>query len=70
MESFRQAATEEAASALTALHSLSEAKPNEERVMNKEGFLIPQRFTKSGRKKAVPFPLKVRINFLNSLHAC
>jgi hypothetical protein len=22
-------------------------------------FLIPQRFTKSGRKRAVPFPLKV-----------
>jgi hypothetical protein len=26
-----------------------------------KAFLIPQRFTKSGRKRAVPFPLKVRI---------
>lgn len=69
MASFRQAATEEAASALTALHSLSEANPNEEEVNNKEDFLIPQRFTKSGRKKAVPFPLKVRSHFLNPLHA-
>lgn len=59
MASFRQATTDEAASALTALHSLSEAKPNEEEVNNEEGFSIPQRFTKSGRKKAVPFPLKL-----------
>jgi hypothetical protein len=70
MTSFRQAATEEAVSALTALHSLSEAKPNEEQVNDKEHFLIPQRFTKSGRKKAVPFPLKVRSHLLNLLQAC
>lgn len=30
-----------------------------------EDFDIPQRFTKSGRKKAIPFPLKVRIRLLS-----
>lgn len=28
---------------------------------NEDDFDIPQRFTKSGRKRAVPFPLKVSI---------
>jgi hypothetical protein len=34
-----------------------------------EDFDIPQRFTKSGRKKAVPFPLKVRIRLSLSFHS-
>lgn len=45
---------EDAASALTNLQKANEDKDSNE-------FVIPQRFTKSGRKKAVPFPLKVSI---------
>jgi len=33
-------------------------------------FVIPQRFTKSGRQKAVPFPVKVRSISLSGLCAC
>ncbi len=50
-------AAEAAATALTAL-SIS---PKADRGDAEETFEIPQRFTKSGRKRAVPFPLKVRM---------
>lgn len=50
-------AAEAAATALTAL-SIS---PKADRGDDEESFEIPQRFTKSGRKRAVPFPLKVRM---------
>ena len=50
-------AAEAAATALTAL-SIS---PKADRGDAEESFEIPQRFTKSGRKRAVPFPLKVRV---------
>lgn len=61
MSSFSEEATEEAASALTALHGrIGKEHPSEENDSDHGEFLIPQRFTKSGRKKAVPFPLKVR----------
>lgn len=49
-------ATEAAATALTALSISSKADDDDA----EESFEIPQRFTKSGRKRAVPFPLKVR----------
>jgi hypothetical protein len=56
--------TEAAASALTALGaSISQHKPEEGRNGEDGGGVdieIPQRFTKSGRKRAVSFPLKVR----------
>jgi hypothetical protein len=56
--------TEAAASALTALGaSISQHKPEEDRNGEDDGGVdieIPQRFTKSGRKRAVSFPLKVR----------
>lgn len=52
-------ATEAAATALTAL-SISSKHEEEE---DDESFEIPQRFTKSGRKRAVPFPLKVSTGF-------
>lgn len=48
-------AAEAAATALTAL-SIS---PKADRGDDEESFEIPQRFTKSGRKRAVPFPLKL-----------
>mmetsp|Transcript_45750 Transcript_45750/g.133203 ORF Transcript_45750/g.133203 Transcript_45750/m.133203 type:complete len:303 (-) Transcript_45750:223-1131(-) len=48
-------AAEAAATALTAL-SIS---PKADRDDAEESFEIPQRFTKSGRKRAVPFPLKL-----------
>eukprot|EP00429_Kryptoperidinium_foliaceum_P023800 CAMPEP_0176131936 /NCGR_PEP_ID=MMETSP0120_2-20121206/66810_1 /TAXON_ID=160619 /ORGANISM="Kryptoperidinium foliaceum, Strain CCMP 1326" /LENGTH=304 /DNA_ID=CAMNT_0017467353 /DNA_START=118 /DNA_END=1032 /DNA_ORIENTATION=+ len=47
-------ATEVAAVALTALSISSQADNDDE-----DGFEIPQRFTKSGRKRAVPFPVKL-----------
>lgn len=49
-------ATEAAATALTAL-SISSNVDGED---GDESFAIPERFTKSGRKRATPFPLKVR----------
>jgi hypothetical protein len=49
-------ATEAAATALTAL-SISPKADDEDGVGS---FAIPQRFTKSGRKAATPFTLKVR----------
>lgn len=49
-------ATEAAASALTAL-SIQQKKEED---TEESAFEIPERFTKSGRKKAVPFPVKVR----------
>jgi hypothetical protein len=49
-------ATEAAASALTALS----IQPKKEEDTEESAFEIPERFTKSGRKKAVPFPVKVR----------
>jgi hypothetical protein len=56
--------TEAAASALTALGaSISQHKPEEGRNGEDGGGFdieIPQLFTKSGRKRAVSFPLKVR----------
>ena len=48
-------ATEAAATALTALY-ISSKNDEEDGV---DAFEIPQRFTKSGRKRATPFPLKV-----------
>jgi hypothetical protein len=57
IESVNEDATEAAASALTAL-SL-QPKPKEHG-SEQVSFEIPERFTKSGRKKAVPFPVKVR----------
>jgi len=48
-------ATEAAATALTALSISSKADDGDA----EESFEIPQRFTKSGRKRAVPFPLKL-----------
>jgi hypothetical protein len=50
---------EDAASALTNLQKSNETS------QGNNGFIIPQRFTKSGRKKAVPFPLKVRIGLFD-----
>ena len=55
-------ATEEAASALTALSISS----NGEEEYADESFEIPHRFTKSGRQRAVPFPLKVRMVQINA----
>jgi hypothetical protein len=49
---------EAAASALTALGS-SARKEEEDDDDDEMDFEIPQRFTKSGRKRAVPFSLKV-----------
>jgi len=46
----------EAASALTVLSG----PPKEDEEIDDCEFEIPERFTKSGRKKAVPFPVKVR----------
>lgn len=45
-----------AASALTSLVRPPAGQVDEPQ----EDFDIPQRFTKSGRKKAIPFPMKVR----------
>lgn len=47
-----------AASALTSL-----VKPPSSGDGEEEDFEIPQRFTKSGRKKATPFPMKVGVHF-------
>lgn len=47
---------EAAATALTSLGAT--AKPDDEE--DDGAFDIPQRLTKSGRKRAVPFPIKVR----------
>jgi len=48
-----------AASALAAMADDS-VRDNDNSTNNKgEDFLIPQRFTKSGRKRAVPFSMKV-----------
>jgi hypothetical protein len=47
-----------AASALTSLVGPPAGQVDEPQ----EDFDIPQRFTKSGRKKAIPFPMKVRFN--------
>ena len=52
---FENQESEEAAAAALAELGASAAKSDDE-----SEFLIPQRFTKSGRKRAVPFPLKVR----------
>ena len=38
------------------------ATVDKEETIDKD-FVIPQRFTKSGRKRAVPFPLKVGLSF-------
>jgi len=68
-----------AAAALTSLFSLSRASPDdakhaaqaeEEQSVTasdeeEEEFVIPQRFTKSGRERAIPFPLKVSKNFMD-----
>jgi hypothetical protein len=54
---------EAAATALTALGSAA-PKPEEDGEVDGKGLDIPQRFTKSGRKRAVPFPLKVRLSML------
>lgn len=43
----------------------------EDKDETKETLEIPQRFTKSGRKRAVSFPLKVRIGFLRcTIYLC
>ena len=57
--------TEESeATELSGLESLgAAAEAVEEAEDNEDDFDIPQRFTKSGRKRAVPFPLKVSIIF-------
>lgn len=49
--------------AASALAGLAKDEKEEERNSNEnngEEFHIPQRFTKSGRKRAVPFTMKVR----------
>jgi hypothetical protein len=52
---------EAAATALTSLVSAAK-RTNEDDDSEEHGeFEIPQRFTKSGRKRAVPFPMKVRL---------
>ena len=51
-----EVATEAAASALTALLIQSNVEMTDG---EDSAFEIPERFTKSGRKKAVPFPVKV-----------
>jgi hypothetical protein len=67
LDSEEEAATESqepeeaAATALTALGSAA-PKPEEDVEVDGKGLDIPQRFTKSGRKRAVPFPLKVRLS--------
>jgi hypothetical protein len=53
---------EAVASALTTLVDVASGKVEEEDEEEDEDFEIPQRFTKSGRKRAVPFPLKVRLH--------
>ena len=35
-----------------------------------DDFVIPQRFTKSGRQKAVPFPVKVRTSLFGFCACC
>lgn len=54
--------------------SLSSSEADDDEEMEREGdeasaaggdFLIPQRLTRSGRKRAVPFPLKVRTQGLS-----
>jgi hypothetical protein len=47
--------------ALSGLESLGAAAEAVEEAEDSEDFDIPQRFTKSGRKRAVPFPLKVSV---------
>jgi hypothetical protein len=58
--------------AAAALKSLTKSTPEREpsAVATSDSFVIPLRFTKSGRKRAVPFPMKVRerICVRNSLH--
>lgn len=49
-----------AASALTSL--VNKPHPSGGDGEDEEDFEIPQRFTKSGRKKATPFPMKVGYN--------
>jgi hypothetical protein len=52
---------------LSGLESLgAAAEAVEEAEDNEDDFDIPQRFTKSGRKRAVPFPLKVSNTFFKS----
>jgi hypothetical protein len=53
-----QESEEAAATALTSLGA-SAPKPDEDEDEDGKAFSIPQRFTKSGRKRAVPFALKV-----------
>jgi hypothetical protein len=53
-----QESEEAAATALTSLGASAPTKPDDDDEDGK-AFSIPQRFTKSGRKRAVPFALKV-----------
>jgi hypothetical protein len=71
METEEPAGELTAASALTSLVNVTgkgsdeeeettEHEDDEATVEADKPFIIPQKFTKSGRKRAVPFPLKVR----------
>ena len=57
-----EVATEAAASALTALSIQSNMEMTD---CEDSAFEIPERFTKSGRKKAVPFPVKVSKGYVD-----
>jgi hypothetical protein len=46
-------------SAASALTSLVKSSADESPDSLKDDFDVPERFTKSGRKKAIPFPMKV-----------
>jgi hypothetical protein len=61
-----EVATEAAASALTALSIQPNTEMTDGEATDCEGsaFEIPERFTKSGRKKAVPFPVKVCTDYV------
>jgi hypothetical protein len=61
---------EAAAKALTSLVSATNKLDNEEDLDGIGDFAIPQRFTKSGRKRAVPFPMKVRPSMFRCAFSC
>jgi hypothetical protein len=60
-QEIKQTTEKDEEAALSGLESLGAAAEAVEEAEYNEDFDIPQRFTKSGRKRAVPFPLKVSI---------
>lgn len=51
----------DAAAALTSLVGAEDPADEEAEEGEDEDFVIPQRFTRSGRRRATPFPVKVRL---------